>query len=380
MHVSVETLQGLERKMTLSIPAAEIEEKVQLRLRDLMHKVKIDGFRPGKVPMTVIKNRFANNVRKEVISEMLPTVLQTAITQENLDMAFTPTLELGSMQERQDFSFTASFEVLPQIQLVELTADNELELVEAYVNDADVDAAVEQLRKKNQEWREVDRKVVHGDKLTLEYKIYLDNEQTEHTHQENIAVIVGSKEMLPEIEEGLIGAIKEQQFDLNLAFPEHYHIADLAGKHGRFNIIIHQIFEGILPLLNDEFVKKFDIKEGGVAALKQDLKVQMIHELNKAVNQLNKDHVFEKFAAVNVIELPKVLIEHEIKQLQHEFYHQIFGHNHNDGEKIPDFPRELFASRAEYRVSLGLLFKQYIKQHNIAVDNKRVDALLDSLA
>ncbi|WP_028388285.1 trigger factor [Legionella fairfieldensis] len=379
MQVSVETLKGLERKVTVSVPTEKVEEEVSLRLRNLARKVKLDGFRPGKVPMHLVKSRFSNSVREEVAREMVQSTLYEALQKNELIPAGSPHVEPEQLESGKDFKYTAIFEVLPEITINELNK-GEIEVVRAEVKDSDVNEMLEKLREQNKEWHDVSRAVAKEDKVIIDFEGFLEDKPFEGGSASNYEIVIGSGTMIPGFEDGLIGAEVEKPFDIKVTFPENYNHKELAGKEATFKITVHKVMEGKLPALDEAFAEKFNIKEGGIDALKKDIKENMIRELERHVNSMNKERVFDKLREANPFELPMALIDEEIGHLKHDMYHRLFGHEHSDNEKIPDFPRALFEEQAKRRVHLGLLFSEYVKKHEIIADKTRVDAMIDKFA
>ena len=380
MSVSVETLNGLERKITVSVPAEKIEEEVTLRLRNLAPKVKIHGFRAGKVPPNVIRQRYSESTRQEVARDIVQSTLRVALKEKNLNPAGSPVIEPGQLESGKDFIYTAHFEVYPEIIPNELKNDHIVELVSAEVLDDDVNTMIENLRGQHKNWLEVTRPVATGDKIIIDFVGFLDDKAFDGGRADNYELTIGSSSMIPGFEEGIIGAELDKTISIDVTFPADYAHKELAGKLTRFDVTVKKILEGQLPALDDEFTKKFNIKEGGIEALKIDVKENMVRELNRRIGSMNRTIIFDTLLEHNKFDLPAALIDQEIEHLKHEMYHKIFGHNHSDDEKIPDFPRELFQDKAHHRVHLGLLFAEYIKKHNIIVDNDRVDAMIENLA
>ena len=379
MDVSVETLNGLERKITVMLPAEQIEEEVGLRLRDVARKVKIDGFRPGKAPMGIVKSRYSDGVREEVARELVRSTLHEALKSKDLFPAGSPYIEPGPLEAGKDFTYTAFFEVFPEITIAELNQD-EIELVEAVVDDSDINETLEKLREQNKTWKKVDRAVANGDKVNIDFIGYLGDEPFDGGEAKGYEFIVGSESMVPDFEKGMLGAEKNNPFEIEVIFPSDYSDTKLAGQKTKFKITINQILEGELPALDDEFVEKFNIKEGGIDVFKKDIKENMIRELDRRIETMNRERIFDKLIAANPMDLPKALIDMEIENLKHELYHNLFGHQHSDNEKIPDFPRHMFEEKANRRVHLGLLFSKYVEKHEIVSDVARVEALVEKLA
>ncbi|MBN9231567.1 MAG: trigger factor [Legionella sp.] len=379
MQVSVETLKGLERKVTVSVPTAKVEEEVSLRLKDLAPKVKVDGFRPGKVPMNIVKQRYSDSVRHEVASELIQSTLYEALTEKNLILAGSPYITPEQIEAGKDLKYSATFEVRPEITVNELN-QAAVELAKSEVTDKDVDAMIEKLREQNKEWHEVTRAVKKDDKVILNFEGFIDEVAFDGGKAENYEIVIGSNSMIPGFEDGIVGAKKDKETDIKVKFPEDYGHKELAGKEALFKITVTKIMEGKLPELDGAFAEKFNISEGGIDALKKDIKENMSRELENRVNMNNRQKLFDKLMDVNPIDLPNAMVDQEIEHLKHEMYHRIFGPQHNDNEQIPDFPRNLFEDQAKRRVHLGLLFSEYVKKHEIVADKEKVDATIEKFA
>lgn len=379
MAVAIESLSGLKRKMTVSVPAESVSTKFNSRLKKLAGKVKIDGFRPGKVPMNVVKQRYAYSVMNEVAQELIQTSLYETLREHQLTPVAPPAIEPQQMVPGEAFEYHAIFEVFPIFEIKELDGQK-IELVSSEVEDEDVDKTIETLREKQKEWNEVARAAKKGDKVILDFEGFLNDEPLEDGKAYEFEVIIGSESMIPDFEEGLIGLKAGQEKDLELTFPEEYHRADLSGKDARFHVTVQKVMQGSLPEVNDDFAKLFNVKEGGVDALRADIKENMTRELTRRVSSMNRETIFDELLTINQFDIPEALIDQEIEHLKHEMYHQVFGHEHKENEKIPDFPRALFETKATRRVHLGLLFSEYVKKHNIVVDASRVDAMIEMFA
>lgn len=379
MAVAIESLSSLKRKMTISVPAEDFTKEFDSRIKKLATKAKIDGFRPGKVPLNVVKQRYAFTVTREVAQELIQTSLYKALQEHDLTPVASPEIEPEQMALGQPFSYHATFEIFPTFEINEITGEP-VDLVSAEVTDADVAKMIENLREKNKNWEEVSRAAKKGDKLIIDFEGFVNDVAFEGGKAEDFELVIGSASMIPGFEDALIGLKAEKPSDIEVTFPKDYGHAELAGKPARFHITVKKVMQGVLPEVNDEFAALFNVKEGGVAALKADIKENMTRELTRRVSSLNRETVFDKLLEKNPFEIPEALIEQEIQHLKHEMYHQVFGHEHSDDEKIPDFPRELFAAKAKRRVHLGLLFSEYVKKHNIEVDATRVDAMIEVFA
>ncbi|PJD95564.1 MAG: trigger factor [Legionella sp.] len=379
MQVSVETLNGLERKVTVSVPTEKVEEEVSLRLKNLARRVKVDGFRPGKVPFDVVKKRYSDSVREEVARDMVQSTLFEALQKNELVPAGYPFIEPEQIEAGKDFTYSAKFEIFPEIDVAELN-QAAVELTQSEVTDKDVNDMLDKLREQNKTWNNVSRAVQSGDKVVIDFKGFLGDEAFAGGSAKGHELVIGSGSMIPGFEEGIIGKETDASFNIDVTFPENYGHKDLAGKAVVFKITLHKVMEGQLPELDDAFAEQFNIKDGGIDALIKDIKNNMVRELERRVSSMNREALFNKLMEFNAVDLPAALIDKEIEHLKHDMYHRIFGHEHKDDEKIPDFPRELFEEQAKRRVHLGLLFSEYVKKHNITAEKEQVNAMIEKFA
>lgn len=377
MQISLETLSEIERKLIISLPDYDIQNEIDIRLKDLAPKVQLQGFRPGKVPMREVKLRFSGRVREEVVRDLMQTALEEAIQSKNLKLASYPKINVNSGMDKGDFCFEAIVEIFPEIKINELK-DAEIEVIEASIHDSDLEHMLQQLLNQNKVWHHVEREAQEGDQLEIDFKGFIDDVAFEGGEAKNFKVVLGEKKMIPDFEQGLLGHKAGETFNINVKFPDDYGQADLASKMARFEIILHHIEQAETLELNDEFASKLGIDDG-VEALKTDITQNMKRELKKRVSQINRKNIFDKFIESNPINLPPMLIDMEIKNLQHEFYHRVYGNEHRDDEKIPDFPREMFESDASRRVHLSMLYAEYTKLHDLKVDQEKLDELLDEV-
>lgn len=379
MQVSVETLDGLKRKITVSLPSAKVKEQVDERLKKLARTAKMNGFRPGKAPMHEVIKRFGQDVHMDVAKEMVQSSLYEAISGQDLSPAGYPSVDLLEIDVDKDLKYTASFEVYPTIEIVELDK-TDVEILKSDVTASDVDKMINELQKQNKNWVPVNRAVADGDRATINFEGFVDGEAFEGGRAEDYQLIIGSGSMIPGFEEGIIGAKIDEPKEIHVTFPSDYNHAPLAGKKALFKITVTGLEEGQLPELNDEFVLKFGIKEGGLDAFKKDIKENMERMLEREISSKNREAIFNRLLEKNPIELPSVLVDNEIQELKHEMFHRVFGSKHSENEKIPDFPRELFEEQANRRVHLGLVFSEYVKKHGMVVDKARVDAIIEKMA
>jgi trigger factor len=373
MQVSVETSAGLERKLHIQVPAERIEKEVASRLLSVGKNAKIQGFRPGKVPAKVIRQRYGDQVRNEVLQDILQSTYSEAVVQEKLQPAGGPTIEPGNLEEGQDLTYTAIFEVYPEIELKGL---NKLKISrpEADITDTDIDAMIDNLRKQRGEWQAVERKAGDGDQVTLDFTGTLKGEVFEGGSAEAFKVVLGDGAMLPDFEKNLQGVSAGDEKSFKLKFPKDYHAADLAGQKVEFAIKVSEVAEQVLPEVDEEFVKTYGIESGIVDDLRKDILGNMERELAAKCKAETKKQLLEGLLDANKVEIPAVLVKQECGAMQKEAMQRM---GITESDQAPDV--ESFREMAEKRVRLGLLMSEAIQGNNIELDQARVSAKIDEM-
>ncbi|HCP04206.1 trigger factor [Halopseudomonas aestusnigri] len=375
MQVSVETTSGLERRMTVGIPADRIENEVNKRLQQTAKRARVDGFRPGKVPMSVIRKRFGASAHQEVIGEVIQSSFYEAIMQEKLNPAGAPSVEPKSMEAGKDFEYVATFEVYPEVTLAGFEAIS-VERPESEVTEADVDTMLETLRKQNTRFEAVERAAENGDQVTIDFVGKIDGEAFQGGTANGTNLVLGSGRMIPGFEEGLVGAKAGDSLTLKVTFPEDYQNLDLAGKAAEFETTVQAVAAPALPELNDEFFAQFGVNEGGLEGFRAEVRKNMERELRQAIKTKVKGQVMDGLLKTNTVEVPKALISNEIDRLREQAVQQFGGAN----IQASQLPAELFEEQAKRRVSLGLIVAEVVKQNDIKPDNDRVRAMVEELA
>ena len=373
MQVSVESIGKLERRMQVQVPAERVAKEIAARLKDLSRTARLKGFRPGKAPITVIKQQFGPQVHREVIGELLESSYQEAVTQNQLTPAGSPRIEPQSMDEGQDLKYVATFEVFPEV-VVQPIESLQIDKVTAEVTESDIDAMIERLRKQQVQYVPVTRAAAAGDKVTIDFEGSIDGTAFAGGKGENIAIVIGEGRMLPDLENGLIGALPDDKRDIKVNFPADYRATELAGKLAVFATHIKTLEEPKLPELDEEFCKAFGVTEGGLPKLREDVAANMRRELEQNIRARNKSAVMDKFYQANPIDLPNVLIEGQIRDMQMEAMRRSGA---KDAAQAP--PREPLVEPAKRRVALGLLLNDVIRKNNLVVDRDRVNQRLDEL-
>jgi trigger factor len=373
MQVSVESIGKLERRMQVQVPAERVSQEIAARLKNLSRTARLKGFRPGKAPLKVIRQQFGTQVHREVIGELLQSSYAEAVTQKQLSPAGSPRIEPQSMDEGQDLKYVATFEVFPEVVLQPIDT-LQVDRLTAEVTESDVDAMIERLRKQQMKYVAVSRPAAIGDKVTIDFEGAIDGVAFAGGKGQNIGIVLGEGRMLPQLEQGLIGATGQEKRDISVNFPADYRATELAGKLAIFATEVKAIEEPLLPAVDDEFCAAFGVTEGGVAKLREDVAANMRRELEQALRNRNKAAVMENLYAANPTDVPNVLIEGQIRDMQVEAMRRSGA---KDPSQAP--PREPLLEPARRRVTLGLLLNDVIRRENLVVDRTRVNERLDEM-
>ncbi len=378
MQVSVETTSGLERQVTITVPAERIDQDVQKRVQQTARTARLDGFRPGKVPVKVVKNRYGKGIREEVLNQVIQETLFKATTDEKLQPANSPSIEFKNDKEGEDFQYVATFEVYPEVELADFSSV-EIEKQTAEVKDEDLDQMIETLRKQQASWDEVERAAEDGDRVKIDFAGTIDGEAFDGGKGEGMDLVLGSNTMIPGFEDGLVGAKAGDEKELDVTFPEAYHAEELKGKDAKFAVKVHSVSAQTLAELNEEFFAKFGMQEDTVDGFKVEVRKNMERELKNTLKMKLKDQVFRKLVELNNIEVPNALIDNEIDTLRRQAVQQFAGANAEDFD-INMLPKEMFQEQAQSRVSVGLLVQEFVKANELKVDDERVQETIKELA
>ncbi len=377
MQVSVEAKEGFERCMTVEVPAERVNEEVEKRLKKIARTARMDGFRPGKVPLSVIRRRFDGQVRGEVFNEILQSSYFEALRQENLQPVGDPRIEPMDKAPEEGIGYRATFEVMPEITLKEM-GDAVIKRPVVEITESDIDEMIDKLRAQRQTWSEVERAAEDGDQVRINFKGYIDDEPFEGGSAEDVPLVLGSGRMIEGFEEGLVGAKANENRTLNLKFPDDYQAAHLAGKAARFEVEITQVSKPELPEVDEEFIKMFGVSEGGIEAFRKDVRANMERELGQRIDARVKEQAMEALLKANEIEVPRVLVEQEADALKKRAEAQMNAGA--PGQSDRELDREIFMDEAKRRVALGLIMTEVVKEGEIEVDADQVREKVEQIA
>jgi trigger factor len=368
MQVSVETTSGLGRRMKVQIPADKFDREVESKLKQLARSVRLDGFRPGKVPMSVVKQRYETQVREETAGELIASSYEEALQQENLKPAGHPNIERSGDEPGQELEYVATFEVYPDIELPDLS-DVTLDRVVAEVVDSDVDNMIEKLRKQRVTWTNAGREAAEGDRLEIDFEGTVDGQPFPGNTGKNVPLELGSGSMIPGFEEQLLGAKAGDNKTVEVTFPADYASSDVAGKAAKFDVTVNAVAEAVLPDVNDEFARAFGVGDGGISKLRAEVRANMERELAATIKSKLKQQIFEVLLQKAIMETPTSLIESEIDALSKK-----------ESGADEGVDRSQFEEEARRRVSLGLLIAEIMQRNQLQVDPQRVRETIEALA
>ncbi|MEZ5537306.1 MAG: trigger factor [Thiolinea sp.] len=378
MQVSVESTGNIERKMTVTLPAERVGQEVDKRLKSMRGRVRIDGFRPGKVPLNVVKQRYGASVHQEVVGDVLQESFGEAAAQEKLRVAGLPSIDMNSMAMGEPLEYVATFQVYPEFEVADVSG---LELTRpvAEINEEDIDKMVEIIREQQKVWNDVERAAADGDQVIIDFEGSLDGELFDGGAAEDFTVQLGAGRMLKDFETALVGMSAGDEKVADVAFPDDYQAENLKGKTAQFKLTVKAVKESALPELNDEFIQQFGVEDGSVETFRSEVKNNMQRELSNALKNRMKQQVMDGLAKLHEIDLPDALVKDEIKHVRDEFAQNMAGQGVS-GANAANLPDELFKPQAERRVKLGLIVGEVIRQKEMQRDQARVDNMLQTLA
>lgn len=375
VQVAVESAQGLKRRIRVSVPAQRIESEVESRLRSVARTANIKGYRPGKVPEKVVRQRFSEQVREEVMQDFVRSSYSEAVTREKLRPVGDAQIETipDAGEKGGDLSFTASFEIFPEFQLQGIDALS-ISRPEPQFDDADVQFIIDNLRRQRRNWSAVEREARDGDRVTLDFEGRLDGQPIEGGAGDQVSVIIGAGRLVPDFERQLAGVRAGEQKTIQVEFPADYPNKTLAGRKGDFELRIGEVAEEQLPEVDDEFVRSFGVDSGERAEFEQDIRKNMAKEFESRARAEVKKQLLEMLLTHNPIDVPEVLVTEAAASLQADAARNL---GLPDKQGAPDV--ENYLPAAERRVRLSLLLGAIIMEQSMVANRERVAERIDSL-
>jgi len=381
MQVSIETTSGLERRLTVGVPSERVDVEVDSRLQKAAKNVRLPGFRPGKVPMKVMRQRFGAGVRQEVLGEVMSQSFQEAVAQEKLRPAGQPSIEPRNLEAGKDLEYVATFEVFPEVDVIELKGFD-VEKPVSEVTDEDIDNIIDVFRKQQGSWEPVERAAADGDKVNIDYVGTKDGEEFDGGSADDSELELGSGRMIPGFEDGVVGMQPGEEKTLELTFPEDYHSEELQGAAVVFKVKLNSVLELEPAALDEELFQKYGVEEGGEAQFRKEVGENMARELKNAVQNKLKQQVMDALLdAHKSLEVPRALIDQEIGGMRDQMFQQFGGAAGGQDLDLKSLlPDEMFQENAERRVKLGLVMAEFINKQELRADPERVRETIEEMA
>jgi len=380
MQTSVEKTSAIGRKMSVVVPAEQIESAVQSKLKQLSKQVKVQGFRPGKVPMKIVEQQYRGTATNDVLGDVIQTSLQEALSKEDITPAVQPDIIPERLEKGEDFTYVANFDVYPEFAKKDLKGVK-ITKPESEVTEEDVDKVIENMRKQQITWNEVKRKAKKGDRVIVDFAGSVDGEAFDGGTSEDYPVVIGEGQMLPDFEKGITGMKAGESKDIDVQFPEDYQ-ESLAGKKAVFKIDAKTVSESTLPEVNEEFIKSFAIESGSVDDLRAEVRKNLETNLESTLTSTLRQNTFDALLEQNETELPLKMVQEEASRIAQEEKNKMVqqGLDPKMLENFPDPEFEVLKPQAEKRVELGLLMMEIIRDNDIKPDDKRVKERVETMA
>ena len=379
MSVTLETLENLERKVTLSLPWSSINAECDKRLKQTARKARIDGFRPGKAPLSMIQSMYGAGIQNDVMNELAQKVFFDTAVEEGWKIAGMPRLEgVEGQDDKENFLFSGVFEVFPEVKVGDLSGQ-EVEKVTASVGDAEVEKTIDILRQQRTRFNHTERAAKDGDRVIIDFAGKIDGEAFAGGSAENYAFVLGQGQMLPEFEAGVNGLKEGESKDVEVNFPEDYHGKEVTGKTAVFTITVRNVAEPVLPEVDEVFAKALGIADGNIETMRAEVKKNVEREVKRRVDSQNKEAAMEALLAVSELQVPNALINEEAARLAAEMKQNFINQGMADAKNL-DLPLDMFKEQAERRVKLGLILAEVVQANGLEPSKEQIDAVIADFA
>lgn len=379
MDVTVENLEGLNRKITLALPWEGIRAAVDKKLSQTQRKAKVQGFRPGKAPLKMVDAMYGTDIRNEVLNDAVVKAFYEVVEAQKLRVAGLPRFnEVENQDDENTFKIDAQFEVFPEVKVGDLSAQ-EIEKASTEVSDAEVDKTIEILRGQRTRYNHVERAAQKEDRVIIDFAGKIDGEAFDGGSAENYPFVLGQGQMLPEFEAGVEGLKEGESKDVEVSFPEDYHGKEVAGKTATFTITLRNVSAATLPEVDEEFAKQLGIVDGDVAKMRDEVKKNVSREVNRRVAEKNKAAVMDALLAVTEFDVPAALVQEETGRMMQDA-RQNFINQGFDAKQLPELPADMFTEQATRRVKLGLILAQLVEEQQLQPTNDDIRDIVAEFA
>ena len=373
MQVSLSATGGLERRLEVAVPATEVASEVEQRLKQISRTARLKGFRPGKAPYAVVRKQFGDQVHTEVVSDLMRSSFAKALSQEKLTPAANPRIEPLAMGPGSDLKYAAVFEVMPEVKLASVEGVA-VERPTSNVEESDIDAMIESMRRQRPVFTAVERPAKETDRVVIDYKGTIDGKPFEGSDGNDIQVVIGTRQSMVELEDGLKEATAGETRTIKVSFPAEHPNKAVAGQTAELQVTIKKVEEHSLPTVDEEFGRAYGVEEGGIEALRAEVRKSMERELSDVIRNRVRAQVLDALYRQNPVDVPRALLEEQVQQLQIDTARRM---GVRDANQLP--PRQQFEEPGRRRVALGLLMTQIVQTEQIKLDRERVQTRLNDL-
>ena len=373
MQVSLTATGGLERRLEVAVPAQAVTSEIETRLQQLARTARLKGFRQGKVPMPVVRKQFGDQVRAEVVNDLMRKSFAEAVSQEQLTPAANPRIQPIALEPGSDLKYAAVFEVMPEVKVAPFEAI-QLKRPAAEVTEADVDAMIESMRRQRPDFHEVTRPAQATDRVTVDYDGTVAGEAFEGGEGRDVPFVIGAGQVLPQFDTIATGASVGDTRQVTIVYPENHGSKALAGKTAEFTLTVKKIEEQVLPPIDEAFCRAFGVEEGGIETLRTEVRASMEREMTSVIRGRLRAQVMEALYRNNPLEVPKALVEDAVQQLQVDAGRRAGA---RDASQLP--PREQFLEAARQRVALGMIMSEIVRNLALTLDRTRVQTRVEDL-
>ncbi len=378
MQTNLETLSSLERRLSIAVSMQEVNTEVANRLKRLSKTVKIHGFRPGKVPVKIVEQQYGGQVRQEVLGDTIQKSFGEAVQEQNLRVAGLPKIEVQSGDETtEQFEYTATFEIYPEVELGDLTALS-IEKPVVEVGDAEIDKTIEVLRKQRAVFEPVQRAAAAGDQVKMDYRGTIGGEAFDGGTAEGNIVQLGEGRLLPDFESNVIGLSAGESKTFNMTFPDDYHGKEVAGKEAQFEITVQEVLEPRLPEIDAEFAKSLGVGDGNLETMRSEIHANLEREVKRRTISKVKEQVMKALLDSTSVEVPQALVEQEAERLAQQMKQDLQSRGLNT-ENVP-LPHDAFNDEAKRRVRLGLIVSEVVAKHGLNAKPEQVKEMVEDQA
>jgi len=379
MQANLETLSALERRLSVTLPVADIDNEIESRLKRLSRTVKMHGFRPGKVPLKVVAQQYGPQVRQEVLGDAMQKSFGEAVRNQNLRVAGYPRFDLKPPADgAAEFHYSATFEVYPDVKVGDI-GNASIERPHLLVSEAEVDRTIELMRKQRATYEPAQRAARNEDRVTIDFRGSIDGAEFQGSTGNGQQAVLGDGRLVPDFEANVVGVGAGESKTFDVRFPDDYHGREVAGKTARFEVTVREVASPVLPEVDAQFAKGLGVADGDIAKMRAEIRANVEREVKAKLKSNLREQVMQALLDATKMETPKGLLQMEVQRMREGMRQELTARGVKVNDDMP-LPADLFEQRARRRVNLGLIFSELVKTHNLYARPEQVRAMVDEQA